>query len=139
MLETRHLLLVREIADGGSMTAAAARLNLTQSALSHQLRDLEQRIGARLFHRERRQMTLTPEGRCILDAAGRVLPELARALDSVRAADPAVRRAIRLRTQCHTGYGWLAPLFARFSRQHAGRGAALGIGGCVRRRCSATR
>ena len=45
MLEVRHLALVTEIADTGSVTRAAERLHLTQSALSHQLREIESRLG----------------------------------------------------------------------------------------------
>ena len=55
-LEVRHLKLVTAIADQGSVTGAANHLNLTQSALSHQLRDIEERLGAPLFHRRSKRM-----------------------------------------------------------------------------------
>jgi LysR family transcriptional regulator for metE and metH len=61
-LEIRHLLLVAGIADAGSMTKAADRLHLTQSALSHQLRDIEGRVGTPFFTRPGRRMVLTAAG-----------------------------------------------------------------------------
>ena len=62
-LEVRHLSLVNEIAATGSVTRAAERLHLTQSALSHQLRDIESRLGLQLFLRLGKRMVLTPAGR----------------------------------------------------------------------------
>ena len=61
-LEIRHLRLVQTVAAVGSLTAAACRLNLTQSALSHQLRDIEERLGTALFLRRNRRMIATPRG-----------------------------------------------------------------------------
>ena len=70
-LEVRHLALVTEIADTGSVTRAAERLHLTQSALSHQLRDIESRLATPLFLRLGRRMVLTPAGE-ILACHGRM-------------------------------------------------------------------
>ena len=61
-LEVRHLRLVVAIAELGSMTKAGNHLNLTQSALSHQLRDIEDRLGSPLFRRLNKKMDLTPAG-----------------------------------------------------------------------------
>src|SRR4051812_36330204 len=83
-LEIRHLRLVAEIAGAGSMTAAADRLCLTQSALSHQLRDIEARVGAPFFVRLGRRMILTEAGRRVLDTARRVLPDLQRTEEDLR-------------------------------------------------------
>ena len=55
-LEVRHFSLVNEIASTGSVTRAAERLHLTQSALSHQLRDIESRLGIQLFLRLGKKM-----------------------------------------------------------------------------------
>ena len=62
-LETRHLRLVVAIADYGSLTRAGNQLHLTQSALSHQLADLEAQLGVRLFERlgKRMEPTLAAE------------------------------------------------------------------------------
>ena len=77
-IEVRHLALVTEIADTGSVTRAAERLHLTQSALSHQLRDIESRLATPLFLRLGRRMVLTPAGERVLSSARRVLDDLAR-------------------------------------------------------------
>src|SRR5215211_7095052 len=75
-LDLRHFRLVAAMADAGGQTRAAQRLHLTQSALSHQLRELESRIGAPLFIRGSRRMVLTPVGDRILASARRVLHEV---------------------------------------------------------------
>src|SRR6185503_5212655 len=63
-LEVRHLELVAAVADVGSLTRAGDRLHLTQSALSHQLRDIESRLGTALFLRVGKRLVLTPAGAC---------------------------------------------------------------------------
>lgn len=117
-LEIRHLQLVAGIADAGSMTSAAGRLHLTQSALSHQLRDIEGRLGTALFTRLGRRMVLTEAGRRVLEAARRVLGEVQRAEDEVRRLAGHRAGTIRVCTQCYTGYHWLAALLATFQGRH---------------------
>ena len=70
-LEVRHLRLVAAVADVGSLTRAGDRLHLTQSALSHQLRDIESRLGAALFLRVGKRLVLTPAGERLLASATR--------------------------------------------------------------------
>jgi len=117
-LEVRHFRLVAGISDAGSMTRAAERLHLTQSALSHQLRDIESRLGAPLFLRMGRRMVLTAPGRRVLDTARRVLADIERAEDDVRRLAGHASGIIRVCTQCNTGYHWLGPLLQRFQRKH---------------------
>jgi len=75
-LEIRHLKLLSAVAESGSVTEAGKRLYLTQSALSHQLRDAEQKLGTSLFLRLGKKMVLTPAGEKLLTAAHSVLDEL---------------------------------------------------------------
>jgi LysR family transcriptional regulator for metE and metH len=117
-LEVRHLRLVTEIAEAGSMTRAAERLFLTQSALSHQLRDIESRIGTPFFIRLGRRMVLTEAGRRLVDAARPMLAELRRAEDDLKRLAGNSDGCIRVTTQCNTGYHWLAPLLGTFQRKH---------------------
>lgn len=117
-LEIRHLRLVAGIADAGSMTRAAGRLHLTQSALSHQLRDIESRLGTALFTRLGRSMVLTEPGRRVLDAARRVLGEVQRAEDDVRRLAGHGEGTIRVCTECYTGYHWLGSILSAFQTKH---------------------
>lgn len=117
-LEIRHLRLVAEISDAGSMTRAAERLCLTQSALSHQLRDIEGRLGTTFFVRLGRRMVLTAAGRRVLETARRVIGDLEHAEEDVRRLAGNSDGSIRVCTQCNTGYHWLAPLLTVFQRKH---------------------
>jgi LysR family transcriptional regulator, regulator for metE and metH len=117
-LELRHLRLVAGIADAGSMTAAAVRLHLTQSALSHQLRDIESRFKTPFFVRLGRRMVLTAAGRRVLETARRVLADIDRTEEDIRRITDDGQGVIRVCTQCYTGYHWLGPLLATFQRKH---------------------
>ncbi len=116
-LEVRHLRLVAEIAAAGSMTRAAERLYLTQSALSHQLRDIEARFKTPFFVRLGRRMVLTPAGERVLASARRVLIDLQQTEEEVRGLADGGKGVLRVCTQCNTGYHWLAPLLSTFSRR----------------------
>jgi len=117
-LEVRHLRLVLEIADAGSMTKAAERLFLTQSALSHQLRDIEARFDTPFFVRLGRRLVLTAAGRRLLDTARRVVGDLQRTEEDIRRLADDTEGVIRMCTQCYTGYHWLGPLLSTFQRKH---------------------
>jgi LysR family transcriptional regulator for metE and metH len=119
-LEVRHLLLVRAVAEEGSLTRAGLRLNLTQSALSHQLLDLEERLGTALFHRVSKRMVLTRAGERVLESAQRVLQDLEHAEEEVRLFAAEKRGLLRLTTECYTCYHWLPALLSRFERKHPG-------------------
>ncbi|HSE38329.1 MAG TPA: LysR family transcriptional regulator, partial [Blastocatellia bacterium] len=82
-LEVRHLKLVETIAKEGGLTRAANRLNVTQSALSHQLRDIEDKLGAPLFLRLNKKMLLSQAGERLLSCAPAVLEELKRAEEDI--------------------------------------------------------
>jgi LysR family transcriptional regulator, regulator for metE and metH len=117
-LEVRHLKLVRAVNDAGSLTRAGALLNLTQSALSHQLRHIETSLGTPVFLRVGKRMLLTPAGERLLRSADEVLETIARAEDAIRGLSGADRGVLRLTTQCYTCYHWLPPLLKRYRRAH---------------------
>ena len=71
-LEFRHLKYLQAIAEEGTITAAAARVHITQSAISTQIKQLEELFDVELLHRERDGVTLTPHGEILL-AHGRDL------------------------------------------------------------------
>lgn len=116
-LEVRHLRLVRAIVTDGGVTRAAARLHLSQPALSRQLSDLEARLGTPLFSRVGRRMVATPAAERLVRTAETVLGELARAEEEVRGLDPESSGVIRLSTECYTAYHWLPRALDGFGRR----------------------
>jgi len=115
-LDIRHLRVVCAIADHGSVTKASRQLHLTQSALSHQLRDAEEKLGERLFDRLRKQMVLTPAGETLMIAARRALQEIGNAEDEIAALRAGTRGVIRLSTECNTCYHWLPSVLRELQR-----------------------
>ena len=87
MVEIRHLKLVAAVAKVGSLKKAAEQLFLTQSALSHQLRELEAQLGTAVFYRVNNQLHFTPAGKELRDMAGAILEQLAQVEVRVRQAE----------------------------------------------------
>src|SRR6185436_19744085 len=112
MLEVRHLRLVRAIAEEGGPTRAAARLHLSQSAISHQLAELEGRLGVPLFARVRRKLHLTPAGTRLLETARSVLGDLARTERELHRTGSRARAVVRVAVECFTAYHWLPRVIA---------------------------
>src|SRR5438093_1222292 len=113
-LEIRHLRLVAAVADLGSLTRAGDRLHVTQSALSHQLRGIESRLGAALFLRVGKRLLITPAGERLLASAREVLERLDRTEGEIRKMAQDRAGVIRLSTECYTCYHWLPPLLAKY-------------------------
>jgi len=118
VLEVRHLQLVAAIVDEGNLTRAGERLHLTQSALSHQLLDIEERLGTPLFHRVNKKMALTEAGQRVLDSARRILQDIAKTEDDLRLYASHRKGTVRLTTQCYTGYHWLPALMQQFEKKY---------------------
>ena len=102
----------------GNLTRAGAALHLTQSALSHQLRDIESRLATPLFLRVGKRMTLTPAGERVLQSADEILAAIGRTEDAVRSLAGAGRGLLRVSTECYTCYHWLPPLLKRYRKSH---------------------
>ncbi|MFC6647157.1 LysR family transcriptional regulator [Granulicella cerasi] len=107
MLERIHLCIVQEVEKQGSLTAAAIVLNLTQSALSHSMKKLEQQIGTDVWVREGRSLRLTQAGQYLLAVANRVLPQLDLAEERLGQFAQGERGALRIGMECHPCYQWL--------------------------------
>jgi LysR family transcriptional regulator for metE and metH len=116
-LEVRHLRLVAAVADVGSLTRAGDRLHLTQSALSHQLRDIESRLGTALFRRLGKRLVLTPAGERLLAAAIDILERLERTERDIRDLGRDRGRTLTITTECYTCYHWLPPLLVRYRQK----------------------
>jgi len=113
-LEVRHLQLVAAVADLGSLTKAGDHLHLTQSALSHQLKDIEERLGAALFHRRGKRLALTAAGDHLLQSARDVLDRLRRTEDTIRHLGHERGHVLRITTECTTCYHWLPRLLTTY-------------------------
>jgi LysR family transcriptional regulator for metE and metH len=118
-LEVRHLQLVAAVADVGSLTRAGDQLHLTQSALSHQLRDIENRLGADLFHRRGKRLVLTPAGEHLLQSARDVLDRLRQTEDTIRRLGNERGGVLRITTECTTCYHWLPRLLTTYRERFA--------------------
>jgi LysR family transcriptional regulator for metE and metH len=119
-LEVRHLRLVVAVAEQGTLTAAAEQLHLTQSALSHQLKDIEERLKAALFLRRNRRMIPTPAGQQLLETGQSVLAELERTESAVRDLGRDKQGLLRVATECYTCYHWLPPVLQEFNARCPG-------------------
>ena len=113
-LELRHLKLVRAVAALGGLTSAGRELHLTQSALSHQLRDVETRLGTPLFLRVGRRMVLTTAGERLLRSADEILGTLERTEDAIRSLAGGRRGLLRVTTGGYTEFYWLPPALKAF-------------------------
>ena len=118
MLERIHLAIVQAADKHGSLTAAAGVLCLTQSALSHSIKKLEQQLGTAIWLREGRSLRLTQAGQYLLAVANRVLPQLVLAEERLGQYAQGERGALRIGMECHPCYQWLlkvvSPYLARW-------------------------
>jgi LysR family transcriptional regulator for metE and metH len=117
-LELRHLDLVRAAVEEGGLTRAGKRLGLSQSALSHQLRAVEEQFGVTLFHRMGRRLALAPAGERILRTARLVIPEMERTEMELQQNSNQVHGTIRLGAECYSCYQWLPGIIRRFIRKN---------------------
>lgn len=109
MLDLKHLKTIDALAGAGSVTRAADQLHVTQSALSHQIRDIEDWFGTPLFVRKSRPLRLTPAGERLLKTARAVLPLLAEAEISLFQLGKGQRGRLHMAIECHSCYLWLIP------------------------------
>jgi LysR family transcriptional regulator, regulator for metE and metH len=115
-LEIRHLALVLAIVEEGSVTKASHRLHLTQSALSHQLRDAEEKLGTPLFLRLNKKLVLTQSGQKVLNVAERIIPELKGVEEELCLLTSNGFGILRISTACYTCYHWLPRLLTIFNQ-----------------------
>jgi len=116
-LETRHLRLVVAIADYGSLTRAGHQLHLTQSALSHQLSDLESQLGVKLFERLGKRMEPTLAGERLIARARVAIQQLREMEHEVKQVASGREAVVRLATECYTCYHWLPQVLKAFGER----------------------
>ncbi|OIP88108.1 MAG: LysR family transcriptional regulator [Rhodobacterales bacterium CG2_30_65_12] len=109
-LEFRHLRTIRAIHEAGGLARAADMLHITQSALSHQVKGLEDQVGMELFHRRSKPMTLSPAGLKLLRLAEYILPEVAAVEEEFRAMQSGRSGRLHIAIECHACFDWLFPV-----------------------------
>ena len=116
----RHLQMLVEIARSGSVTRAAEVIGLTQSALTHRIREAERRLGLSLYTRVGKGLRMTPAGEMLAQTAARLLDELERAeRDAVEAAG-GVEHVVRIGLGTYTRYHWLPAFLAHLRASEPG-------------------
>ncbi len=113
-MEIRQLKLIKAIAEEGSITKAIDKLHLTQSALSHQLREAEYQLGTQLFYRINKKMVLTKAGEKLYQTAKEVLATLDAAEEDIKKMLFGETGEIKISTECYTSYHWLPALMKKF-------------------------
>jgi LysR family transcriptional regulator for metE and metH len=113
-MEIRHLKLVKAIVEEGSITKAIDKLHLTQSALSHQLKEAEQQLGTKIFLRENKKMVLTKAGEKLYETGKEILAKLEDAQQEIKKLVFGEFGEIRLSTECYSSYHWLPSVMKQF-------------------------
>ena len=113
-IDLKHLRTLRILSEAGNLTTTAERLHLTQSALSHQLKSLEEQLGLRLFVRKSRPLRFTEAGRKILDAADEILPRLQGLERELARLAAGQSGRLHIALECHSCFDWLMPVLGDY-------------------------
>ncbi|WP_420397173.1 LysR substrate-binding domain-containing protein [Nioella sp.] len=113
-IEFRHLRTIKAIHDEGGLAKAADRLHITQSALSHQIKGLEDQAGMELFVRRSKPMKLSPAGLRLLRLAEQILPQVAAMEEEFRAMQQGKVGRLHIAIECHACFEWLLPVLEQF-------------------------
>ena len=117
-MELRHLVMIREVARFGNLTKASEQLYLSQSALSHQLKEVETYFGTQIFIRQNIQMIITHTGKMILETGEKVLRQIEDTKREIYNLTNKDAGEIRLSTECYTSYHWLSGFLADFKKAY---------------------
>ena len=116
-LELRHLKTLVALKETGSISLAAKHVYLTQSALSHQIKLLEEQYGLSLFERKTQPLRFTAAGERLIQLAYDVLPKVIEAERDLSRVKQGEVGELRIAVECHTCFDWLMPAMDSF-RQH---------------------
>lgn len=110
MLEIKHLKAILALNHSGNLVMAAESLHMTQSALSHQIKQLEQQLGVELFKRKTHPLQFTTAGKLLLQSAQTLLPQLQLVERQLTALSQGDTGRLWIGIDCHTCFEWLMPL-----------------------------
>ena len=115
-IEFRHLRTIRAIHESGGLARAADLLNITQSALSHQVKGLEDQAGVELFVRRSKPLKLSAAGHKLLKLAEKVLPEIEALESDFEALRSGKSGRLHIAIECHACFEWLFPVLEEFRK-----------------------
>jgi LysR family transcriptional regulator for metE and metH len=108
-IEIRHLRTLKAIQETGSIVEAAERIHLTQSAISHQLKELEHRLEGPVLERKTKPLRFTPSGQRLLDLADDILPRIQSTLRDIQKMAGGQAGRLHIAIECHSCFQWLMP------------------------------
>jgi LysR family transcriptional regulator for metE and metH len=117
-VELRHFKMIKAVAEVRNLTKASDILYLSQSALSHQLKEVENFFETQVFIRNNKQMILTEPGKIILSAGENILKELEQVKKEIKTLKDENTGEIRVSTECYTSYHWLSRFMRDFKLIH---------------------
>lgn len=117
MLEIKHLKTLDALAKQGNLVKTADSLFMTQSALSHQIKQLENTYQLKLFERKSQPLQFTPAGKTLLQLAQQVLPLMQQTETALKRLACGEQGRLKIGVECHTCYEWLLPLLRPFQTQ----------------------
>jgi LysR family transcriptional regulator, regulator for metE and metH len=115
-IEFRHLRTIQAIHKAGGLARAAEQMNITQSALSHQVKGLEDQAGVELFVRRSKPLKLSPAGLRLLKLAQQVLPQLEAAQAEFMGLRAGSTGRMHIAIECHACFEWLFPVLEQFRK-----------------------
>ncbi|NNE52836.1 MAG: LysR family transcriptional regulator [Sulfitobacter sp.] len=113
-IEFRHLRTIQAIHEAGGLARAAEQMNITQSALSHQVKGLEDQAGVELFVRRSKPLKLSPAGQRLLKLAEQVLPQVQALQDEFSGLRAGSTGRMHIAIECHACFEWLFPVLEKF-------------------------
>lgn len=119
MLEIRHLQMLSTLSRHGSLATTADELNLTASAISHQLKELENYYDITLVNRRTRPVSFTPAGKLVLELANNILPQVARTKSDIERLAHGQAGRLRLASECHSCFDWLMPILNMYRKAYS--------------------
>ena len=115
-LELRHLRSIKAIHEAGGLARAAEVMNITQSALSHQIKGLEEQTQVELFIRRSKPLRLSAAGMRLLALAERVLPEITAIEQDFAGLNSGRAGRLHIAIECHACFEWLFPVLEEFRK-----------------------
>lgn len=114
MIELRHLKTLQALREQGSLVSAAEQLCVTPSALSHQLKELEQQLDLPILNRKTKPLQFTTAGLRLLSLADQILPQVTQVQRDLKRLAQGQTGRLRLASECHSCFDWLMPVLNQY-------------------------